>query len=243
VTSPDSGRVSPTAIDERAIAAAERAARSRSPWRTLGHEARGRLRVTLNAWLAFVPPVIVILAFVLGSAWAPPTARRSFFEASAQVIPVLLLALAVESRYLRVRRARPIPPLLWDLRELLTVMGAGLAPEERAVWEARIADLSTSAETRRYMRVNAFFAGVWKWGSVVQRQLTAVLSAALVVLFLGLAEWTCLEALAAMDDDTATREPSLVMGAILAGLVGVGVIALFGPGGREPEAPSPPRAG
>lgn len=42
----------------------------------------------------------------------------------------------------------------------------------------------------------------------------------------------CLVTLAVMEGETEPRDPFLVSGGVLAGLVGVGIIGLFGLGGR-----------
>jgi hypothetical protein len=63
----------------------------RRPWSLVARP--GPFRLALRTW----PLLAIALAFALGSEWAPSTAGHEYFSAAAQVIPVLLLALASAS--------------------------------------------------------------------------------------------------------------------------------------------------
>jgi hypothetical protein len=58
-----------------------------------------------DRWVRILTVVGVVGGLLLGGWTGPREANRAFFEASSQIIPVLLLALAVEAGALRARRA------------------------------------------------------------------------------------------------------------------------------------------
>lgn len=179
-------------------------------------------------WLLLLgPSAAVAVAWVFGIARAPDGARQAYFEASAQVIPVLLLALAVESRFLRILSPSELPsrsmsaldPAMHD-----RAMRRAIPPEYHEIWERAYQQLMDSEEARNVVRWLKVAAAI----NAVRRLITAGAAVSLIVLVLVVAEWECLRSLATMRADDS-RDPGLVSGGILAGLVGVGLIALLGP--------------
>ncbi|MGI9099789.1 MAG: hypothetical protein ACR2H2_15090 [Solirubrobacteraceae bacterium] len=164
--------------------------------------------------------LLVLFATVsAGVTWAPSSAGREFFSAAAQVIPVLLLALAVESRMFRLRRFAPRPldaAMPKNVEEAWRVVQSQ-APS-LATWLERLAHDSQSI-----MRHDTLVGG-------------AVYGGMLLLMLVG-AEWYCLDVLASMTEGE-TSDPAFVSGAILAGLVGVAIIALVGSGDKQTDPAS-----
>jgi hypothetical protein len=170
------------------------------PWKPYG----AVLISTAQFLLRSLPITVILAAFVFGAGSAPDEAGQAYFSAAAQVIPVLLLALAVESRLLSFEslfRVQPTRMYSEALREAMRkggkrlMIGAALSLDSAMAWAAAV-----------FNAVSLLASGV------------AVLA------ILSFAEWECLRVLAAGD----RADPYLVSGGILAGLVGVGVIALIG---------------
>lgn len=179
-------------------------------------------------WFLFLGPLmLVVTAWLLGLTLAPNGAHQSYFEASAQIIPILLLALAVETRFLRIPRPSELPDRhvsSLDPAVLNRVMKRAIPSQHHPEWERQFRkglDTETGAKMMRWAKVLGAIG-------VVRRLLTAGSAAALVVVSLVVAEWECLQALAVMGSDDS-RDPVLVSGGILAGLAGVGLMALLGP--------------
>jgi hypothetical protein len=89
---------------------------ARHPWTEFG------MRVTFRPVIRLGPLLVIVVAYMLGYIWAPSDAGSEYFSAAAQVIPVLLLALAVESRLLDYRtlfRFEPTPVLPPEARKLI----------------------------------------------------------------------------------------------------------------------------
>jgi hypothetical protein len=105
----------------------------------------GRAAALVGAVAA--PPLTFCLAMVLVNGHA----QREYFEAVSQILPVLLLALAVEQRYFT--RARSIPDLL---------------PPELNFGEAEIKKLARSytSTTRLYALIVLFALGLGEWISI-----------------------------------------------------------------------------
>jgi hypothetical protein len=162
----------------------------------------------LRFWLRILPLVAILAAFVLGASWAPNQAGKGYFSAAAQVIPVLLLAMAVESQLLSfgsLFKVEPQRKYSAPTREAMKKTGG---------WIVGVALRVDSAEA---------------WYVAVSNALTALMSGVAVLALLSFAEWDCLRILASGD----AADPELVSGGILAGLVGVRVIALMGRAGNR----------
>ena len=178
----------------------------RRPW--LMFAPLATFRILLRFIVRLMPLTIVGLAYGLGTTWAPSQAGKDYFSAAAQVIPVLLLALAVESQMLSFRALfvfEPMPLYAPRYREVLKITGA------HEVWTVRAA-----------LWLDESIGWVTGWLNAA-----AALLGGLAVLFaLAQAEWECLSILASLGD--GKQDPARVSGGILAGLVGVGLLALIG---------------
>jgi hypothetical protein len=174
----------------------------RRPWIMIAWP--GPFRLLLQTW----PLLTIVIAYVLGGDWAPADAGHDYFSAAAQVVPVLLLALAVESRLLSFSTLFKIETTPFLSPEVQTFLETVTDERQRRV----------AATILRLDRVMG-----WVHGAV--NALTALLVGVMVLVLLSLAEWDCLQFLALPAD---RHDPAEVSGGILAGLVGVGLIALFG---------------
>jgi len=175
------------------------------------------LKKALSDWIRGIPGTLIRLvplwlilaAYFGGSVWSPKAAGHDYFAAAAGVIPVLMLALAIETRILRFRwlvSFRPVSILPAYVYGILNK-----APDTQAT--------KTVALLRK---VDTGFAWLREGYRVSQ-----VVGLAVVVLFLlGLSEWSCMNTLASIGDHT--RDPSVVSAGVLAGLVGVGIVAIVG---------------
>jgi hypothetical protein len=178
----------------------------RRPW--LMFAPLATLRILLRVALRLMPLTIVGLAYGLGTTWAPSQAGKDYFSAAAQVIPVLLLALAVESQMLSFRALfvfQPMPLYSPRYREVLEITGAN---ED---WMLRAA-----------LWLDESMGWLTGWLNAA----TALLGGLAVLFALAQAEWECLSILASLGD--GKQDPARVSGGILAGLVGVGLLALIG---------------
>jgi hypothetical protein len=176
------------------------------------------LKALLAAWIRSAPGTLIrllplwliIAAYVGGAVWAPKAAGHDYFVAAAGVIPVLLLALALETRILRFRwlvRFNPVPVLPSSVYDVLA--GSDSASLRRRMPLLRKADLLFARLREIYRLLN-------------------LVGLAVVVLFmLSFSEWRCMNILASITD-AKHRDPSVVSAGILAGLVGVGVVAIVG---------------
>jgi hypothetical protein len=165
------------------------------------------------------PLLLLLVAFFVGAEWAPGDADREFFSASAQVIPVLLLALAVESRMFRLRRfIRPPADITIsdDAQEAWRVVQSR-SPLLSTVFK-RLAEIS-----KTLMRYDILIAGV--------------IYSAMLLVMLAWAEWYCLSVLASLEEG-GKRDSAFVSAAILVGLIGVGIVALLGMGQEKDGAGS-----
>jgi hypothetical protein len=178
----------------------------RQPWQFFVPVAM--LRVVLRVLIRALPLLLIIFAYGLGMSWAPSEAGKDYFSAAAQVVPVLLLALAVESQMLNIRSLfvfEPMPLYSAENRQAMETSGATPRWMVRAVF--------------RFDTVVGWFNGA----------LYAVMPVGVGLAVIGAlvyAEWRCLGILASIGD--GKRDPELVSGGVLAGLVGVGLLALFG---------------
>jgi hypothetical protein len=174
----------------------------RHPWRLLAWG--NSFRLIFRVWPLFV----IVIAYGLGSDWAPATAGEAYFSAAAQVIPVLLLALAVESRMFSVGALFVIEPAPFFSSDMRAVLPMVIDDEHR--WMLKWALLGDTAVG---------------WINGVFNALGTLILGIGVLLLLSLSEWDCLSFLAS---PSAAQDPASVSGGLLAGLVGVGLIALVG---------------
>jgi hypothetical protein len=182
---------------------------TRRPWRLVS---LAPIRLLARS----LPLLAILIAYALGVSWAPERATNDYFSAAAQVIPVLLLALAVESRLLSFRslfRVQPAPILTPLYRDFMR---------------------AAAGETEhRALTVAFWLDDVWGWILGVSNAFSGLAVGLAVLLLLSLAEWECLRNLAA--EGRRPADPSAVSGGILAGLVGVALIALM----SRPERDGP----
>jgi hypothetical protein len=170
------------------------------PWKPYGHV----LISTAQLLLRFLPLAAILVAFVFGLSWAPDEAGQAYFSAAAQVIPVLLLALAVESRLLS------FESLFWV--------------QPTRVYSEALRGAMRKGGNRLMIGVALSLDSATAWLQAVVNAATLLASGVAVLAVLSFAEWECLRVLAA----GGRADPEVVSGGILAGLVGVGVIALIG---------------
>lgn len=146
------------------------------------------------------------VGFVIGLIVGATSAayRRPFYEAAAQIIPVLLLVLAIEARYFRINLLS-----LAALRETFEADMKRVLREDPAFW--------------KILRWSYAFQGGLLFRYIQQRLLMAL---ALGILVAG-------EVIAVLILGQPTLESTglqgLVLGALFAGLGAVGVAALTGP--------------
>jgi hypothetical protein len=113
--------------------------------------------MTSQVLLRVAPPVLIFIAFGIGYATGPGSAGRAYFEAAAQVMPVLLLALAIETRWLRIDAV--IPRLAddvkahdwgvaWDRSWAIVVLALPIVVLCYAEWDSlgNVADLGATGE-------------------------------------------------------------------------------------------------
>jgi hypothetical protein len=170
----------------------------------------GWLRNAPSALVRLLPLVLIIVAYVGGGLWAPKVAGPDYFVAAAGVIPVLLLALALETRILRfgwLVDFRPTPAFPARVYDTL----------------ARIDDTTV----RRLIPVLRKMDTMFAWCSELTRGMNLVILAVAVLCLLSVSEWQCMHVLASVSD-LHRQDPSLVSAGILAGLVGVSVVAILG---------------
>lgn len=136
---------------------------------------------TLLALSAILLPVV---AYGLATLLIQGHAQKEYFEAVSQILPVLLLALAIEQRYFTRSQSMPEFPPELDFNE---------------------------AETR----------GLARWYTRAAR-----IYALMVLVFLGLGEWTAVEVLATGHSSTADLRQTA--GSLAAGFVALIVSALVG---------------
>lgn len=136
---------------------------------------------TLLALSAILLPVV---AYALATRMVDGHAQKEYFEAVSQILPVLLLALAIEQRYFTRRQSMPEFPQELDFNE---------------------------AETRNLAR----------WYTRAAR-----IYALMVLVALGLGEWTAVEVLATGHSSTADLKNTA--GSLTAGFVALIVSALVG---------------
>jgi len=184
---------------------------SRRPWRMIVW--RNSFRTILQAW----PLLLILVAFALGGSWAPPKAGPEYFSAAAQVIPVLLLALAVESRMFSFEALFKIEPAPFLSPAMRTALPSMIGPD--------LKPMSTWI---------LGFDTVMGWVNGALYALSTLIAGVGILVLLSLSEWECLRFLASSDDSADPRD---VSSGILAGLVGIGLIALVGRV-RQAQAPS-----
>jgi hypothetical protein len=185
-----------------------------------GQAESGKLITRLLMYLAFplrlgLPAVTTFLAFAIGLAVGAGSDafETTFYEATAQIIPVLLLVLAVEARFFRID-LMPFKQVRASFEvELRRELGEN--PSPRAVVDAMQAVQSGRS-----------FAYVQQRLLMVLALLTLVAGEVVSVLVLGRPEW-----------ESGGLQQGLVLGATFAGLGAVMVAALTGP---MPIAESPP---
>lgn len=170
------------------------------PWKPYG----AVLISTAQLLLRSLPITVILAAFAFGASGAPDEAGQAYFSAAAQVIPVLLLALAVESRLLSFESLLRVQPMRMYSEALREAMRKG--------------------RKRLMIRAALSLDSAMAWLSAVVSAVSQLASGVAVLAILSFAEWECLRVLAAGD----RADPDVVSGGILAGLVGVGVIALIG---------------
>jgi hypothetical protein len=165
----------------------------------------------LTTPLIFAGPTFVLVAYVVGFAVTPGDGVNNEFHAAAsQIIPVLLLVLAVEGQVFR-----------WEISRssLSSVRAEDLMDDPRfrqySAGEGRIADameavLDAAVDTARNM------------ADALLRQVTALLLLASMLV----GEVVALVPLLTDDPDGASAKP--VMAAIVAGFAGVAYVAVTG---------------
>jgi hypothetical protein len=161
--------------------------------------------------LLFAGPTLVVLAYVLAFAVTPSGRASADFHASAsQIIPVLLLVLAVEGQMFRWRIAG----------SSLTLTGRDdvVADERFQRYAAGDGPISDAVEAV----LDAAVGAARNIADALLRQATALLL--LASLLIG--EIVALDALLRDEPATATAKP--VMAAIVAGFAGVAYIAITG---------------
>jgi hypothetical protein len=177
--------------------------------RTLVRSLRKSADVTTP--LIFAGPTFVLLAYVVGFAVTPgDRVSNDFHAAAAQIIPVLLLVLAVEGQVFRWEISRSsvtsvgVEDLMDDVRFRQFAAGEG------TIADALEALLDAAADTAR----NA--------ADALLRQATALLLLASMLM----GEVVALVPLLTDDPESTSAKP--VMAAIVAGLAGVAYIAVTG---------------
>ncbi len=193
----------------------------RALWRLYAYWWLAGTRLSVRMLVGLWPLFLLLATFQAGVEWAPASAGREFFSAAAQVIPVLLLALAVESRMFRLRRFTRHPTEL-TLSE--PAQEAWRVVQRRAPPLAALLGVLANG-SKPIMRHQTLIIGVLYGGALL--------------FLLVIAEWHCLSVLASITEEQ-THDPSLVSAAILSGLVGVGIIALVGAGEDDAEATGRP---
>ena len=158
-----------------------------------------RLPVVEALWRADgLPFAATLAAFVVGFVMSPDEAAIGFYDATSQIIPVLLLVLAVELRFLHLS-GLPSPAFLLALRPEDAEKGAS----ERASAVAR--------------RVERFFG---EGGSLPVVRATVGIG---TILALAIGEFIALHPLSV--DDAATGNPRWIYGALCAGIAAIAVLA------------------
>jgi hypothetical protein len=158
--------------------------------------------------LIFAGPSLVLISYVVAYALTPGDVGTEFHAAASQIIPVLLLVLAVEGEVFR-----------WEIsRSSLAAVGAEdlmddprfrrYADGEGPITEAIEALLDATVDTARNL------------ADAVLRQVTALLLLAAMLV----GEIVSLTAL--LDEGSATARP--VFAAIVAGFAGVAYVAITG---------------
>jgi hypothetical protein len=153
--------------------------------------------------IAVLPALAIAVAWFGGYAAAPEQANRAYFESCAQVIPVLLLALAVESRWLRLSNVITAPPPF-----------------------KAIAEAAAEGSIGRFVAEVVFFQFDLWW------RVNLALMLVLPIAVLSIAEWACLVEVARLAED-GEAQANIVSGGVVAGLAGVAVVALVGAGLKE----------
>jgi hypothetical protein len=181
----------------------------------------------LPEWAVVVPLLLGLVAWLAGLIWAPSQAGTEFYAACAQVIPVLLLALAIEVRLLRIdvpegsgirALGNAVDEELEHLREREAQLLAEDADREEALAEQKaIGRLEYQFQLLR--RVHPRLTTAY----IVMRAIYVMAAAA--VLLLG--EVRALDALTM--DSAAEADARIPFSAVLFGFVAVLVGALMHP--------------
>jgi hypothetical protein len=145
-------------------------------------------RLALIGKFAFAVAAIAapVLAYVVTALLVDGHAKEEYFEAVSQILPVLLLALAIEQRYFTRRQPAPESPLQLEL--------AGRRLDDRAMA---------------------------RWYTLAAR-----IYALVVLIVLGLGEWTAVEVLATGESSSADLKNTA--GSLAAGFTALIVSALVG---------------
>jgi hypothetical protein len=145
-----------------------------------------------------LPFAATLAAFVAGFVLSPREAAMGFYDATSQIIPVLLLVLAVELRFLHLS-GLPSAAFLLAVRPEDTEKG----PTERATAAAR--------------RVEHFFG---EGGSVTLMRAVVGIG---TILALAVGEFIALHPLS--TDDAAAGNPRWIYGALCAGTAAIAVLS------------------
>ena len=165
----------------------------------------------LTVPLLFAGPTLVLLAYVVAFAATPGDRTSTEFESAAsQIIPVLLLVLAIEGRVFR-----------WEIgSSAITSLGREELVQD--VRFRRFADGDARIDEAVDAVLDAYVDAARNIADTLLRQLTALLL--LGALLLG--EIVSLVPL--LTDDPASGNPRPVMAAIVAGFAGVAYVAITG---------------
>ena len=172
---------------------------------------RGLLRsgqkalTTVTPLVLIGPPVVLVAYSVTFLVTSNARVTSEFFAAASQIIPVLLLVLAVEAQVFRWRMA-----------------GSRLLSKPRAVFTDERDARSASGDAGVDATVEAVIDAAVETADALTRQLTALLL--LTALLVG--EVVALIPLLTGDPGSASAKP--VMAAIVAGLAGVAYVAITG---------------
>ncbi len=155
-----------------------------------------------------LPFAATVIAFVAGVALSPSEADLGFYEAAAQIIPVLLLVLAVELGFVR---SSDLPTAMW-LTSIISQETVRSPPRQIQGLARHLKQLRAEGRNTRILR--------------------ALIGAA-TVLALALGEFFALHPLS--EGRAEAGNPRLVYGALCAGICAIAMVSMMQARTHPPE--------